>query len=266
MANQFRAKCSFLFVNLKKFAIIIAGDVMKKSNAERFITAYNQIDYSLRTIYDFKRSMSFSDVVRRSVVLNSVVRKYEEDLIDFGRLRNAIIHQGNNKYIIAEPHDDIVEKIEKLAALIAEPPKAIDRVGKKEVITINDDMKIGKAMELIARSGFSNLPTYKGENLIGILNARKLVNVLGVKIADGVNLQEYIDNETVGSIMGEMGEDYYFMLADADLSVDQAMNFFENNRKLLIILITKNGKDNAKPLGIISYSDIIDMKKILDVY
>ena len=63
-----------------------------KTNAERFLTAYNVIDYSLRTIYDFKRSMSFSDVVRRSVVLNSVVRKYEEDLIDFGRLRNAIIH------------------------------------------------------------------------------------------------------------------------------------------------------------------------------
>ncbi len=52
---------------------------MKKSNADRFIAAYNQIDYSLRTIYDFKRSMSFSDVVRRSVVLNAVVRKYVAD-------------------------------------------------------------------------------------------------------------------------------------------------------------------------------------------
>ena len=88
---------------------------MKKSNADRFIAAFNDIDYSLRTIYDFKRSTSFSDIVRRSVVLNSVVRKYEEDLIDFGRLRNAIIHNGNSKYTIAEPHTEIVEKIEKLA-------------------------------------------------------------------------------------------------------------------------------------------------------
>ena len=56
---------------------------MKQSNAERFLTAYNNIDYGLRTIYGFKRSMSFSDVVRRSVVLNSVVRKYEDDLIDY---------------------------------------------------------------------------------------------------------------------------------------------------------------------------------------
>ncbi len=239
---------------------------MKKSNADRFITAYNQIDYSLRTIYDFKRSMSFSDVVRRSVVLNAVVRKYEEDLIDFGRLRNAIIHQGNNKYTIAEPHDDIVDKIEKLAQIISEPPKAIDRIGNKDVITINFDMKIYEAMEIISRTGFANLPTYEGEKLVGILNARKLMSVLGQKVAEKVNLQEYIEKTSVGEIIENMGEDYYFMLADTDLTVESAMNYFENNRKLLIILITKNGKDTGKPISIISSADIIDMKKILDVY
>ena len=239
---------------------------MKKSNAERFITAYNNIDYGLRTIYNFKRSMSFSDVVRRSVVLNSVVRKYEEDLIDFGRLRNAIIHQGNSKYIIAEPHDDIVEKIERLAYLITEPPIAIDRIGNSEVITINSDMKVGKAIELIYRTGYANLPTYKDDKLIGVINGRKLINVLGERIGIGANLQEFVENVTVGEVVTQMGDDYYYMLADEKLTIDTAMNYFENNRKLLIILITKGGKDNGKPLKIISSSDIIDMKKILDVY
>lgn len=239
---------------------------MNKTNAERFISAYNQIDYSLRTIYDFKRSMSFSDVVRRSVVLNSVVRKYEEDLIDYGRLRNAIIHNGNKKYIIAEPHDNIVTKIEKLANLISEPPVAIDRVGNKEVITINHDMKIATAMELISRTGYSNLPIYDAEKLIGILNGRKLISVLGQKIGEKVNIQDYIMNTEVSTVVENMGDDYYFMLADEDLTIDDAMNYFENNRKLLIILITKNGKDTGKPLAIITAADIIDMKKILDVY
>lgn len=239
---------------------------MKQTNAERFLTAYNNIDYGLRAIYNFKRSMSFSDVVRRSVVLNSVVRKYEDDLIDFGRLRNAIIHQGNHKYIIAEPHDDIVEKIERLAGLITEPPKAIDMVGNKEVITINGDMKIGAAIELIYRTGYSNLPTYNGEKLIGILNGRKVINVIGEKIGEGVDLQNFLSETSVAEVLPHMGEDYYFVLADQNLTIDEAMNFFENNRKLLIILITKDGKDTGKPLKIISSADIIDMKKILDVY
>ena len=239
---------------------------MKQTNAERFLTAYNNIDYGLRAIYGFKRSMTYSDVVRRSVVLNSVVRKYEDDLIDFGRLRNAIIHQGNHKYIIAEPHDDIVEMIERLADLITEPPLAVDTVGNKEVLTINHDMKVAQAMELIYRTGYSNLPTYNGEKLIGILNGRKLVNVLGEKVGLGVNLETFIHETTVAEILPSMGEDYYFMLADQKLTIDNAMNYFENNRKLLIILVTKDGKDTGKPLKIISSADIIDMKKILDVY
>jgi len=239
---------------------------MKESNAQRFITAYNTIDYSLRTIYDFKRSMSFSDVVRRSVVLNSIVRKYEEDLIDFGRLRNAIIHNGNAKYIIAEPHDDVVAKIERLADLIAEPPRAMDRIGNKEVITISADMKVGAAIELIYRTGYSNLPVYENEKLLGILNGRKLINVIGKRIGDGVNLQEFMSNTLARDVVQEMGDDYYFMLADEHITIDEAMNHFENNRKLLIILITKDGKENGKPLKIISSADIIDMKKILDVY
>ena len=239
---------------------------MKKSNAERFITAYNNIDYGLRTIYNFKRSMSFSDVVRRSVVLNSVVRKYEEDLIDFGRLRNAIIHQGNSKYIIAEPHDDIVEKIEKLAELITEPPLAVDRIGNAEVITINSDMKVGRAIELIYRTGYANLPAYEGEKLIGVINGRKLINVLGERIGAGANIQEFLEEVTVKDVISHMGDDYYYMLADEKLTIDTAMNYFENNRKLLIVLVTKGGKDSGKPLKIISSSDIIDMKKILDVY
>ena len=45
---------------------------MEKSNAKRFIDAYNKIDYSLRVQHDFKRSMSFSDMIRKAVVLNHI--------------------------------------------------------------------------------------------------------------------------------------------------------------------------------------------------
>ena len=67
-------------------------------------------------------------------------------------------------------------------------------------------------------------------------------------------------------IVEDMGIDSYFILADERLTIEAAMNYFENNRKLLIILITKDAKDTGKPLSIIAYPDIIDMKKILDVY
>ena len=39
-------------------------------------------------------------------------------MIDYGRLRNAIIHHSREDMIIAEPHEDIVQKFEKIEELI----------------------------------------------------------------------------------------------------------------------------------------------------
>ena len=86
----------------------------EKTLAERFIECFNKVDYALRTKYNLNRSMSFSDLIRKTVALNFVVRKYEDDLIDFGRLRNCIVHNASGE-AIAEPHQDVVEQIEHIS-------------------------------------------------------------------------------------------------------------------------------------------------------
>ena len=45
-----------------------------QNKALRFIAAYNVIDSTLRSIYDFKRSMSFGDMIHRASSLNRTVR------------------------------------------------------------------------------------------------------------------------------------------------------------------------------------------------
>ena len=92
----------------------MANEKLEKTRAERFIECFNKIDYALRTKYNLNRSMSFSDLIRKCVALNYVVRKYEDDLIDYGRLRNAIVHHSSSKKIIAEPHEDVVVQFEKI--------------------------------------------------------------------------------------------------------------------------------------------------------
>ena len=71
-----------------------------ESNSRRFINAYNAIDYAIRVQHNFKRSMSFSDVIRRAVPVNYLVRKYEDELIDYGRLIKFLstqtYHSSNN--------------------------------------------------------------------------------------------------------------------------------------------------------------------------
>ena len=87
-----------------------------KTNAMRFLSAFNNIDYAIKSRYNFNRSMGFSEAVRRAVAFNYTIRKYEDDLVGYGRLRNAIVH-SNEDYVIAEPHIEVVEKIEKIEKL-----------------------------------------------------------------------------------------------------------------------------------------------------
>ncbi len=236
------------------------------SNAARFISAYNLIDSSLRSIYGLKRSLNFSEVIRKTVLLNSVVRKYEDDLIDYGRLRNAIVHKGNSNFVIAEPHESVVKKMEGIAKLISTPPLAYDKISTREVICVNGDDLLSEAIKLMARSGYSNLPVYDKNVLIGVLNGQRLMDILGNHLLKGENVQKFIDKTSVGSIVKELGNEHYYCVVDEKISIEQVMNLFETNNKLLIVLISRNGSANYPPLGIITKDDVIQMQKVLDVY
>ena len=241
---------------------------MKKSisNANRFIAAYNAIDSSLRSIYGLKRSLNFSEVIRKTVLLNSVVRKYEDDLIDYGRLRNAIVHKGNSNFVIAEPHDEVVEKMEGISRLIATPPLAYDKISTHEVLCVNGTDILADAIKLMARSGYSNLPVYTNNSLVGVLNGQRLMDILGRHLVAGDNIQKFIEKVTVGDIIKELDNEHYYCLVDEKITIEQVMNLFETNNKLLIVLISRAGSEDYPPLGIITKDDVIEMQKVLDVY
>ncbi len=235
-------------------------------NSTRFLKAYNALDYALRTQYNFKRSMAFSDVIRRSVVLNSVVRKYEDLLVDYGRLRNAIIHSGNETEVIAEPHLNVVEKMEKIASLVCTPPKVLDTVCKKDVLCISANDTVEKAIMTISRSGFSNLPVYENGELIGVANGQKLVDNLGKVLSNDISLDEYVKNTTIKEVISLNIGDLYYKIENESLTLEKALDIFYHNRKILVILITKKGLRTDKPLGIVSVADIMDINNILENY
>ena len=236
------------------------------SNARRFIQAYNNIDYTIRTRYNLNRSMGFSELIRKSVALNYIVRKYEDDLIDFGRLRNAIVH-GNEDYIMAEPHIDVVEQIEKIERLLTAPPKALELVCRRDVLTISSDQSMKEAIMLIASSSYSNIPAYndKGE-IIGIANGQKILDSFGKHLLSGGKADSFLNNVKIEDMLSNIENSNYYIFANKDLTVEDALEFFHNNSKLLAILVTKNGGAKEKPLGIITGSDVIKMNTILENY
>ena len=236
----------------------------EKTNAERFIECFNRVDYALRTKYNFNRSMGFSDLIRKSVALNYVVRKYEDDLIDFGRLRNAIIHHSRGDKIIAEPHDDVVLQFEKIEALINKPALALDTVCRRDILSVDAEKSMEEVIKLISSSHYSNIPVYKGETLIGIANGQKIIDAFGTYLVSGGKAKVFLENVKIEDMLQKIENSNYYIVKSAELTVENALEEFHNNPKLLAILITKTGKETEIPLGIITTGDIITMNSILE--
>lgn len=249
---------------IKKLGVSMKIDA-KQSLAKRFITAYNTIDQTLRQRHNIRRSLSFSDMIRKTVVVDYVVRKYEDELIDYGRLRNAIIHNSTEEKIIAEPHEEVVEEFEKIANLISAPPKVIDTVCTTDVLTVEHNTKLYDLIKLIYTSTYSNIPVYKNGGVIGVANGQKILDYIGKNLTENNEIEQFLKNTTVEDfIKDQTNEIKYFEVCDINLTVEKALNLFYQNRKLLIIILTKSGMLQEAPLGLLTPTDIMDLNKVIE--
>ena len=241
-------------------------DNVKKTNSMRFLSAFNSIEYTIKTRYNMNRSMGFSVVVRKAVAFNFTIRKYEDDLISYGRLRNAIVHD-NGEYVIAEPHIEVVEKIEKIERLLTTPPKALEVVARRDVLSVHSSKSMREVITLIASSNYSNLPVFNDENeIIGIANGQKMLDSFGKFLLSGGNETAFLDSVKIEDMLSKLENSNYYAFANKEVTVEQALALFHQNSKLLAVLVTENGGAKEKPLGIMTGSDVLKMNKILENY
>lgn len=237
----------------------------KKTNSQRFIDAYNNIDYALKTRYNLNRAMGFSDLIRKSVVNNYVVRKYEDDLIDFGRLRNAIVHNSNENYVIAEPHDEVVAKIEHIEKLLTKPPKVLDTVAQRDVLVSDAGKSMREIITLMASSNYSNIPIYKKNQLLGIANGQKILDSFGQYILAGGKADTFLDHVQIEDMLSSLNSIYY-VVKNANCTIEEAIDEFNKNHKLLAILFTPNGDSSELPVGIMTGKNFVDAQNVLEHY
>lgn len=241
-------------------------DTVPKSNAERFLSAFNNIDYTIKTRYNMNRSTGFSEAIRRAVAFNYIIRKYEDDLISFGRLRNAIVHD-NGDVIIAEPHLEVIEKIEKIERLLTTPPNALEVVARRDVLSVHCAKSMREVIKLIASSNYSNIPVFNDENeIIGIANGQKILDSFGKYLLAGGKAEVFLDGVKIEDMLSKIEKSNYYAFANKEITVEQALSLFHKNSKLLAILITTNGGAKEKPLGIMTGTDVLRMNQILENY
>ncbi len=239
---------------------------MDKQNAREFLDAYNKIDAQLRQLYHFKPSQSFSDMVRRSAAENSVIRKYESDLVDYARLRNAIVHQSTDGRIIAVPCDETVVEMRRIEKLLCAPPRIGDCIRSKKIVSVDDAISVKQAVMLIARTNFSNLPVYRGKRMVGIVNNRRIIKALGAVLERGGSLDEFSSNTPVGEILRESDLFTYYRYLSKDNTLQDILAAFEENKKLLAVLVSEHGAAGERVENILTPADLVEVNKILEDY
>lgn len=236
-----------------------------KSLGTRFLDAYNAIDKALRVQYNYKTTISFSDLIRRCADLNSVIRGHENDLINFARLRNAIVHSSDNNKVIAEPHLDVVELMEKIATLITTPPLVADVLHQRPVTIIDATRSLYDLIKETGKTGHGMIPAYKGNHLVGIVRWRKLIEDLAT-ILDTNDLDDFIRKTSIENYLRMYPQSGHFTIVKKNITIEQALTIFNNNRKIAAILLTENGTAMEKPIGFLTNADIIDLVKIIESY
>ena len=239
---------------------------MDISNATEFIACYNKIDSQLRDLYGFKPSQPFTDVVRRSAEKNAVVRKYENELADYARLRNAIVHQSTDGRIIAVPCDDVVENIRLIERLLCSPPTVGETLEDKRIVSIEAELSLRQAVILMARTGYSNIPVYRGKRMIGIINNRRVLRELGDVLAQGRSADAWLSETPVADILAESDLFVYYKYIGKKDSVQAIVDAFEENRKLLAVCVSENGRAGERIVNFVTSADLPRINKLLEDY
>lgn len=230
-------------------------------NSEKFLYTFNKIDKFLSDELKVGNNYtSFSSSVKKAAVINIIIRRYKDDLLEFAELRNAIVHERTDpEFPIAEPHDTIVEKIEKIYNELSAPKKVLP-IFKREVKVFRYTDKLTSLLKVIKDTSYSHFPVYNGKEFKGLVTENGVTNWFATAVEKG---EIPVETTTLDEILKyeEATENYRFI--SRDTTIYEAEDIFKNQvhreERIDAILITENGKTNEKLLGMISTWDIIDV-------
>jgi len=134
------------------------------------------------------------------------------------------------------------------------------------VLCAQHDVLLKDLIKLIAQSGYSNIPIYKDGGLIGVANGQRILDKIGFALTEGKNINEYIETFKAEHAIISQSTHKYFEVVSNEATIEEVLRLFYTNRKLVAVLITKDGLANETPFGMITASDILEMNKILENY
>lgn len=226
---------------------------MTLRNSDRFITSYNRLDKIMREIADTQEHLSFFRLIDFAKKKNAVLRRYEADLREYGDLRNAIVHHRTTvEYAIAEPHEEVVAKMEEIEEALSKPV-TVGNLFSEEVTTFQETDSLSYALQVIKDKKYNQFPVYNGDKFRG------LITPVGITMwmASEVESENFSRKKaTLGEILKHESNRENHRFVEKEMSVYEALEVFKSaigrGKRLEALLITKDGKLSNQLIGIVT--------------
>ena len=220
-------------------------------NSEKFLNAYASIEKSLNEINNSKGYVPFSQLIVSTSKQNKLVEQHYSDLKEYNELRNAIVHNRDNKMeVIAEPSEATVENIEHIAEVLQSGKYALN-YASKPVKKISETFTIQEAYTFMHDSNLTKLPVYKDNQFLTLISMEEIAEW---------GLRHTFTNQKITEILKENKQERVFFISKKS-SIHDVISVFEksikNKEKTPVIIITDSGNKGGNPLGIISSYDLI---------
>ena len=234
---------------------------MKKldiENSNRFLTAFNRIDQRLRDIIGAKDFMPFYRLIDQAKKKDVLVRKYEDDLRSYADLRNAIVHHRTSfEYVIAEPHIDVVERIEYIEEKLAKP-KLVGQMFCKKVLAFQETDSLKQVLKVIRHRKFTQFPVYNKDQFKGLVTTVGITNWLATVMVGNQIPKEV---PTLHDILLHEKNRVNSKFVSRYITIYEAEDIFkqgvERGSRFEALLITEHGKPHQKLIGIVTPLDIV---------
>ena len=239
---------------------------MEYGNAARFLKSYNNIESRLKILYSARPTQNFTDLVKRCTDLNLTVRRYENELVDYGKLRNAIVHRAaGGELFIANPCDEVVETIESIEKQICDPPRITEALKVKKLASVFADKPLLDAVQTFAQEKQKTLLVYDHGRMAGVINCYCLYEAIASRAAAGENVTEYLKNTLCGDVLDEKVLQKYKVMS-REATVFDVFEAFETNKGIFAVIITENGVIGERAILLITPSDFPLINRFLETY
>lgn len=232
--------------------------------SERFEVAFNRIHKALSRMVNQGTSDIFGHLVTQGAKKHAIIRTYKDELYQFAKLRNAIVHEKlRADFYIAEPHEDVVQQIEEIADHFEMPITALS-ISNNPVFYFNYHSSIKDVVLAMNKKTYTKFPIFKNGTCVGLLTAGAIIKWMAEHLAD--NIIDLSDIRVSEVIPYETKHLIDFLDKDSDIFDVEAL--FEkrhaHGKKLEAVIITENGKTDEKPLGIITSWDTIKIDYLVN--